>query len=82
MRKTVTIDDDLYALLEELARREHRSVGEVANDALRAALTAPPATPYRVRVHHSALQPGIDPRRLNQLVDEVDDDEAIQRLTR
>ena len=83
MRTTMTIDDDLHALLEQRARRERRSVREVVNDALRRALvTNRPVEPYQVRVHHSALQPGIDGRRLNQLADALADEAETGRLAR
>jgi predicted transcriptional regulator len=83
MRTTLTIDDDLHALLEQIARRERRSMREVLNDALRRALVIQrPAEPFRVEVQHSALQPGIDPHRLNQLADELDDEALVERLRR
>lgn len=83
MRTTLTIDDELYARLEQRARAERVSVREVIEAHLRAALDAGPSRPpYNVPVHHSALVPGIDPRRLHQLAEELDDDEAIARLRR
>ena len=38
MRTTLNIDDDVLAAVKERARRESRSVGEVASDLLRRAL--------------------------------------------
>lgn len=77
----MTIDDDLFALLEARARRENRSVREVVNDALRRALVPQrKGAPYRVRPHDSPLQPGVDPRRLNQLADELEDEDRVRRL--
>jgi DNA-binding FadR family transcriptional regulator len=81
MRTTLTIDDDLHALLEQKARRERRSVRDVINDLLRGALVHQrPGEPFRVEVQHSALQPGIDPHRLNQLADELEDEALTERL--
>jgi predicted transcriptional regulator len=83
MRTTLTIDDDLHVLLEQIARRERRSVREVLNEALRRGLVHQrPTKPFRIQVQHSALQPGIDPRRLNQLADELEDGPLIHRLRR
>ena len=36
--------------------------------------------PCEVEVHHSALQPGLDVRRLNQLIDELDSDAQLTHL--
>lgn len=83
MRTTLTIDDDLHALLEQRARKERRSVRDVVNEVLRGALVSHrPGEPFRVEVQHSALQPGIDPHRLNQLADDFEDEAHIERLRR
>lgn len=51
------------------------------NELLRDALVQHrPADPFPVKVQRSALQPGIDPHRLNQLSDEVEDEALIERL--
>ncbi|MGC5627660.1 CopG family transcriptional regulator [Georgenia sp. Z1344] len=77
MRTTLTLDDDVARLVDEAVHRDRRSMKEVVNDALRAALAPPPvARPYTVDVHHSAIRTGIDAGRLNQLVDEIDTDDA------
>lgn len=77
MRTTLTLDDDVARLVDEAVHRDRRSMKEVVNDALRSAL-APPAhrRPYVVDVHHSPIRTGIDTGRLNQLVDEIDTDDA------
>lgn len=83
MRTTLTLDDDVHALLEQAARRERRPVREIVNDALRRALvTQRASTAFRVSVHHSALCPGIDPDRMNQLADELEDEALVERLSR
>lgn len=83
MRTTVTLDDDLHTRLERRAQREGRSFREVLNETVRRALTEEtPTRPYRVQVHHARLGPGIDPDRLNQLVDELDSEEQIEKLAR
>lgn len=83
MRTTVTLDDDLHAMLEARARSERRSLREVLNDALRLAFTREqPLAGYRVEVHHARLLSGIDPDRLNQLADELEDEELVGRLAR
>ena len=80
MRTTLTLDEDVARLVSEATHRERRSTKDVINDALRRALGAEGARPYRVMVHDSALRPGIDALRLNQLADEDDDEAAIAEL--
>ena len=77
MRTTLTLEDDLAARLKERARRKGLSFKQVVNDAIRRGLTQPdrlretrPA--YRVTTFESAFQPGVDPLRLNQLVDDLE----------
>ncbi|MCU0726648.1 MAG: ribbon-helix-helix domain-containing protein [Planctomycetes bacterium] len=77
MRTTLTLDDDLAARLRELAQRRGMSFRAVLNDALRRGLTAPEAGArkkrrFRVRTFRSAFRPGVDPLKLNQLVDELE----------
>ena len=77
MRTTVTLDDDVAAKLEELARRQRLSFKEVLNSVIRRGLSSPSRsgkskTPYRVATFRSALRPGVDPLRLNQLNDDIE----------
>jgi hypothetical protein len=77
MRTTVTLDDDVAAKLEALARQKRLSFKEVLNTVLRRGLSSArrgskAATPYRVETFRSALRPGVDPLRLNQVNDELE----------
>lgn len=81
MRTTLTLDDDVVRLIDEVVHREHRPMKQVVNDALRHAL-APPASrrePYHLTPHESAVQPGFDPAGFNQLVDELDNEAIMHR---
>lgn len=84
MRTTLTLDDDVARLVDDAVHRERRSMKDVVNDALRKGLTAPQAEadPYRVPVHRSGVRAGVDPARLNQLVDELADERVTEALTR
>lgn len=83
MRTTLTLDPDVQRLVEEAMHQNRSSMKVVVNDALRRALAPrPPSRPYRVDVHHSALTAGIDPGRMNQLVDELEDDALAGELGR
>lgn len=81
MRTTLTLDDDIARQLRDEARRTGRSFKDVVNDALKRGLAAgasPSPRPGRFRVRPKAcgFQPGIDLRKLNQLIDEMEIDHA------
>jgi hypothetical protein len=79
MRTTVTLDGDVERLLHEAMHAKRRTFKETLNDALRTALgtrPAPAARRFKVRARPMGLRPGIDPARLNQLLDDVDVDAA------
>lgn len=76
MRTELTLDDDIADALKERARLLNKSFDQVVNDALRRGISvdareAPPAE-YRVVPNRSALAPGIDPLKLNQINDELE----------
>ena len=79
MRRTLTIDDDLATRLKQRARRERRSFQEVVNEALRAGLGAQSKLPrhrsFKVVARHCGFRPGVNPGRLNQLMDELESDD-------
>ena len=83
MRTTLTLDDDLAHKLKALARFQSRPFKEVVNATLRRGLTGQgkeaAAAPYRVETFRSGLRPGVDPLRLNQLVDELEARAAFLR---
>ena len=80
MRTTLTLEDDLARRLKELSRRAGRPFKDVLNETLRRGLTsqevAEPAEPYRVDTFRSGFRAGVDPLRLNQLVDELESDRS------
>jgi hypothetical protein len=83
VRTTLTLDDDVAARLAKLAQRRRMSFKEVVNTVLRRGLASQELRsstprPFRVRTFHSPFRPGVDPQRLNQLVDELE----VQRLAK
>ncbi len=77
MRTTVTLEPDVAAKLKELAHRRRASFKETLNDVLRKGLssqagTREPPERYVVEAHAGGFRPGIDPSKLNQLVDELE----------
>ena len=81
MRTTLTLDPDVARLIEDAVHRERRTMKGVINDALRRALgpTPGPRTHVRVVPHASAVRPGSDLDKLNQLADELDDEWILHR---
>jgi len=80
-RTTLTLDDDVAARLKEHAHREKTSFKETVNSVLRRGLAAQEGRRkrrrYRVATFRSGFRPGIDPLRLNQLVDELETQDAV-----
>jgi hypothetical protein len=77
MRTTLTLADDLVRRLRDLAHERETSFKEVVNDMLRRGLLTPdvssrPSRDFRVKPFRSAFRPGVDPMKLNQLVDDLD----------
>jgi hypothetical protein len=77
VRTTLTLDDDVFRLVEEEAHRSRRPLKQVVNDALRRGLSPGLAKrrPERVRiaVHEGGPLPGLDPGALNRLADELEE---------
>ncbi len=84
MRTTLTLDDDIAEKLRNLAHRRQLPFKEVVNAVLRRGLSpggnrTPPTTPFQLRTFRSGFRAGVDPQRLNQLVDELQVQEAVGR---
>ena len=86
MRTTLTLDDDVAALLRQQAATLGVSFKEMVNRALRAGLSremvprdiqAPKTIP-----HSFGFRPGIDLDKLNQLADELEAEATAQSLAR
>lgn len=84
MRTTVTLDEDVAQRVDQEVRRRGKSVKAVVNDTLRAGLRmageAQALPPFRVEAQDLGLRPGIDPDKLNQLVDELEAIESAAKL--
>lgn len=82
MRTTLTLDNDVVALLREETERSRRPFKDVVNQALRMALRVNLGSgrePFRVRPRDFRLRPGIDPDKLTQLADELEAEAFMQR---
>ncbi|MDX2081948.1 MAG: hypothetical protein SFU53_14280 [Terrimicrobiaceae bacterium] len=83
MRTTLTIEDDIAAILEDETRRKGMSFKEVVNATLRRGLEReemlPPREPVMTRPHAFGFKAGVDLDKLNQLVDELEAEEVSRR---
>lgn len=84
MRTTLTLDPDVQALVDSEVRRSHKTFKDVVNEALRRGLTraAGRARPVELRVFDARFRPGYDPRSLNALVDELEDEAVLRKASR
>ncbi|GMV12091.1 MAG: ribbon-helix-helix protein, CopG family [Polyangiaceae bacterium] len=82
MRTTIDLDHDLTEKLRRLAEKQGTSLKAVVNQAIRRGLSAqePPhrrRKAFRIEPFHSAFRAGVDPVKLNQLVDELEIREGL-----
>ena len=77
MRTTLTIDDEVANQLTELAHRSREPFKTIVNQTLRRGLEGirPDEGPFLVQAHDGGMRPGIDDRRLNELVFELEEEQ-------
>jgi hypothetical protein len=84
MRTTLTLDDEIAALLKEEAHRANLPMKQVVNEAIRAGLSrAGRRRPKRYRLktaHLGGPLPGIDLDRALRLSDALEDAEIARKL--
>lgn len=76
MRTTLTLDPDLAKKLKDLAHRQGQSFKQTLNDVVRRGLATRTQRRererYTVEPHRGGFRPGVDPGKLNQLVDQLE----------
>ena len=81
MRTTLTLEPDLAKKLKDLAHRRGESFKQTLNEVVRRGLAAKPqsgaAPRYKVTPHAGGFRPGIDPNKLNQLVDQLEVEDFV-----
>lgn len=85
MRTTLTIESDIIEKLQREVALSNKSFKEVTNETLRRGLdfvSKKSSQPYRVFPHSSDFVPGIDPTKLNQLVEELEIQEQFKTQQR
>lgn len=82
----MTLEPDLVKKVKALAHRRGLSFKQALNDVIRRGLTAPARqdlqTRFTVRPHAGGFRPGIDPGKLNQLVDQLEVEDFIVKEQR
>ena len=81
---TPTLDGDAAAALKAPARNSGKTFKAVVNDVIRTGLMpgekpAPEREPFRVPAAPRGFRPGIDPLKLDQLVDELETERFLGR---
>jgi hypothetical protein len=85
MRTTLTIEPDVAQQIRRRMAQKKCTLKQVVNDALRAGLSAPgkePKTRFKVEPHSFQFKPGIDPNKLNQLLDDLEVEEFLKKMSR
>jgi hypothetical protein len=78
MRTTVTLDPDVEHYIREACHKQKASFKRVVNEALRASLKpASQEEPELLAPRSMGLAPGVDPRRLSELADELEADALV-----
>lgn len=84
MRTTLTVDDDIVEELRRRAASSRQGFKSVVNELLRRGMAAgsqPLSSPGRfaVKAKSCGFLPGVDPLKLNQLADELETEEFVER---
>lgn len=86
MRTTLTIDDDLAGILRRRSKELGKPFKELVNNALRAGISEDSPPEFRlvkVRPHDfGGLHAGLDPDRMNQLVDELEVEDYVRKAAK
>jgi hypothetical protein len=88
MRTTLTIEPAIAERIRKHMAEKDLSLKRVINDALREGLRALEAESdkkrprFKVEPFSLKLRPGIDPNRLGQYADEIEDEEFIRKMNR
>jgi hypothetical protein len=84
MRTTLTLDPDVAARLKAEVARSDQALKRVVNEALRRGLKLPAKSErrsaYVVRPLKLTFRPGVDPDKLNELADELENDVLVKKL--
>ncbi len=86
MRTTLTLDDDVADFLKDQSRLYNKPFKQVVNEVLRRGMMSgsksPELLPFKIVPNRSSLVPGIDPRKLNQLNDQLEAEDFTDESAR
>jgi hypothetical protein len=85
MRTTLTLEPDVEQQIRRRMTETKLPLKRVVNDALRSGLSAPgkkPRSRYTVEPYPCKFKAGIDPNKLNQLLDDLDAEEFVRKMAR
>lgn len=82
MRTTLTLDDDLFATLQQLARERGASFREVLNATVRSGLQPPLADrpAYEMPTRRLGLREGVDMDEALRIASDLEDAETVRKL--
>jgi hypothetical protein len=82
MRTTLTLEPGVARMLEEEVHRQRKPFKQVVNEAIRRGLAPTPkrSNRFRMQPQKTAVRAGIDAGSLNRLVDELEDEAAVETL--
>lgn len=83
MRTTVTLEPDLAKEVKAFAHRRRLSFPQALNELIRVGLASSARqAKYVVQPHEGGFRPGVDPGKLNQLVDQLEVEDFIAKAQR
>ncbi|HUE04254.1 MAG TPA: hypothetical protein VMR62_32185 [Bryobacteraceae bacterium] len=85
MRTTLTIEPDVAQKIRRRMAQEKRTLKQVVNEALRVGLSSTARESkarFKVEPHSFGFKPGIDPNKLNQLIDDLEAEEFLKKMPR
>ena len=86
MRTTLTLEPDVAEKLKRAVRQRKQPMKAVVNDLLRSALRAAPESPRPPVVvkpiASGGFAPGVDPNKLNSLIDDLEIEEFLRKQAR
>ena len=84
MRTTLSLEPDVALKIKErLAEQQNASMKDIINQALRVGLRSKVAqaeVQYRVVPHALGLRPGLDPDKLNQILDDIEVSDRLAKF--
>jgi hypothetical protein len=86
MRTTLTLDPDVAMKLKKRMAEQKLSLKETVNQTLRSGLKAvekeKKRAPFKVIPHSFGFKPGIDQNKLGQLLDQLDTEEFVRKMSK